>query len=147
MFPSIYSGKPIYAKDLQDLMSEIKSARITSVTGGSFTRGIHGTCINVFGASQGGGGGNNDSLWDVSLSPKPNYEGQYLFKISNLGFVFNSIHYSDYVIPANNVDDVTWSGSFDIVWAQLNWGENGFTVSVECGSSYRDWETDRKSVV
>jgi hypothetical protein len=83
----------------------------------------------------GGGSVDTNSLWDVTLSPHPDKEGKYLVNIKNLGLVFNSIHYSDAVTPINNINGVTWSGDFDVVWAQLHWGEEGFGISVECGSN------------
>lgn len=69
MFPSIYSGKEILAKDLQDLIAEIKSARITSVIGGSYIRGVNGTCIKISPTSGGGGGGSAISTLPFAVLP------------------------------------------------------------------------------
>ncbi|MFZ9497500.1 MAG: hypothetical protein ACO265_04690 [Polynucleobacter sp.] len=95
MFPSIYSGKPIYAKDLQDLMSEIKSARITSVVGGSFTRGIHGTCITIkqSNAAAGGGAGSEKLPFQVFESPDPEDPAptRPLFEVNPVSYIWKGI--------------------------------------------------------
>lgn len=47
MIPEFYRGKQILANDFTALANEVKSNRITSVIGGTFQRGIHGTTIIV----------------------------------------------------------------------------------------------------
>lgn len=47
MIPDVYKGKPLYASDIKDLCAEVKSNRITTVVGGRFQRGIHGTTIII----------------------------------------------------------------------------------------------------
>lgn len=47
MIPDFYKGKQILASDFTSLANEVKSNRITSVVGGTFQRGIHGTTIII----------------------------------------------------------------------------------------------------
>jgi hypothetical protein len=47
MIPDFYKGKPATAQDIKQLAAEVKSNRITTVIGGRFQRGIHGTTIIV----------------------------------------------------------------------------------------------------
>jgi len=47
MIPSFFKGKPALASEMAQLAAEVKSNRITTVIGGRFQRGIHGTTIIV----------------------------------------------------------------------------------------------------
>jgi hypothetical protein len=146
MIPNIYQGKPIYANDIANLIAEVKSNRITSVAGGSFTRGIHGTCLKLTGS--GGGGGGSGNIADLIRHPyrvsykigeknpnKPNDAAPVFLYVEPISYLFGSMHYWDKITLNDKVSGCTWNQSADIVYIEVVWTDEGVEYNLNCFSA------------